>query len=193
MRYLCRLPLFLLAAVVLLAGAAPVRASQWHQFDIINNSSHVLKITGALGRCVSAINTDTVVYPGSRTTVKWNDANDATLNCTNRDKFMGFTFSLGGNQEWSGWLGMTHRKLSGGNWYNGQFYAGYLALVVGSGEMGYYYEDGPSPPGWIKALCSNNNNCFGPFSLMEQDDKNDYNWAHSYQTESGWAFQFDNP
>lgn len=193
MRCLGRLPLLLLAFGCLLMGVVPVRASEWHQFDIINNSSHTLRITGALGRCVSAIQSDTFIYPGSRTTFKWNDANDAGLNCTNKDKFVGFTFSLGSGQTWNGWLGMTHRKLSGSTWYNGQFYAGYLALTIGSGEMTYYYEDGGQPPGWIQALCSNNNNCFGPFSEMEDKNKDDYNWDHSFQTESGWAFQINNP
>jgi hypothetical protein len=28
---------------------------------------------------------------------------------------------------------------------------------------------------------------------MEDDGKNDYNWQRSYQTESGWAFEFDTP
>jgi hypothetical protein len=178
-----KIKLLIAAAASLLAGTVPGQASQWHQFDIINNSSQFLTISSFVGRCVGEIDGITGVNPGSRATIKWNDSNDYGEGCTNRDKFVTFQVNW---QGWSGWLGITHRKLTS-DWYNGQFYASFLS-VTGNG---YSFTDGSPPPSSVKALCEHNNDCFGPFSQMEDAGKNGYNWQHSYRTESGWAFEFN--
>jgi hypothetical protein len=56
---------------------------------------------------------------------QWEDSNNAGEGCTNRDKFIAFSVAWGG---WSGWLGVTHRKLTS-DWYNGQYYAGFLGIA----------------------------------------------------------------
>lgn len=183
MHHFARVKLMIAIVAGLLAGTVSAQASQWHQFDIINNSSRYLTIPSFIGRCVSKINGVMGVGSGSRVTIKWDDSNNIGDNCTNKDKFVAFQVSW---QGWSGWLGITHRKLTS-KWYNGQFYATYL----GVNGTGYSFADGSSPPASVKALCEYDNNCFGPFSQMEDAGKNDYNWARSYQTESGWAFEFN--
>lgn len=179
----------LLAMVAFVVEPAPARSEQWHQFDIINNTPTGLWITYTLARCVTEVDYDSTIAAGSRTTFRWNDTDDS--GCGERDKFVGFQFHLINRQcQWPNWLAITHRRLSGSNWYNGQFYAATLAI---GGDGSITYGDGEPPPGWIQAQCSHNNDCFGPVSEMEIDDKNSYNWQRSYQTEDGWAFQINDP
>jgi hypothetical protein len=119
------------------------------------------------------------------------DSNNINGGCTNRDKLMVFSIQVDGYPNaWTGYLGITHRKLSGSTWYNGQFYASWINL---ENETPITGNDGNPPPGWIQALCSHNNQCFGPFSQMEMDGKNGYNWQRFYVTDDGWAFQISNP
>lgn len=175
----------------LLAGPVPAHASQWHQFDIINNSSRYMSIVGIQGRCVTEVNIKDGLNPGERTTVSWNDSNDADWDCTNRDKYIAFQFYLDGGQSWIGWLGVTHRNLYSNDWYNGQFYTHILGLYT---PHNYHFADGNPPPSWIQALCTYGPNaCFGSFTQMEDNGKDSYNWPRFHENENGWAFQINEP
>jgi hypothetical protein len=111
----------------------------------------------------------------------------------NKDKFVAFSVSVDGatGPQYKGYLGITHRRLSGSTWYNGQFYADSIVINSSNGSIGG--SDGAAPASYIGAYCSHGNNCFGPWSEMEMDGKDSYNWQRSYQTEDGWAFEIMEP
>lgn len=175
----------------LMTGATTASASAWHHFDIVNKSSHYIYLVNWSFKCVEAHDVVNTVAPGQTVTYNWEDSNDIYQKCTNRDKLLAFSIQMDGYPNaWNGILGMTHRKLSGSTWYNGQFYAESATIVDGNTITG---TDGNPPPGWIQALCSHDNQCFGPFSQMEIDGKNGYNWQRFYVTDGGWAFQISDP
>jgi hypothetical protein len=185
------------ATAFLVTGTAAADAEGPHHFDIINHSSNTITITGTVQRCIedgTSVNWPLTINPGRTYTVNWDDNNnwfayDGWLSCTNRDKFVAFSISVG---RWSGFLGITHRMLSGSNWYNGQFYGQGISVdnTYGTITGG---SDGSRPPGNIVAKCLHNNYCFGPWSEMEMNNKDSYNWQRSYQTEDGWAFEIRDP
>jgi hypothetical protein len=184
-----------IAGGVLLSAASAAHAEQWHQFDIKNNTSRTLTIKSTITRCVTEADWPQTIGPGQTYTVKWHDTNnylgvgDTGWTCTNRDKFVAFVPYLdGANEQYTGYLGITHRELSGSDWYNGQFYAASINVSDTNQVSG---SDGDAPPGNIVALCSHGNNCFGPWSEMEMNNKDSYNWQRSYKTEDGWAFQIN--
>ncbi|MDR6203973.1 hypothetical protein [Paraburkholderia graminis] len=191
MTIFCRISLAAIGLCCLLMGVSPAWAEQWHQFDVINNSSRGINIVGTVGRCVTEIDAPGFIAAGSRGTIKWHDTDNwFVMNCAGRDKFAGFSFRFDDDPDsWPGWLGVTHRELSGSDWYNGQFYA----YTLSSDGWSFTYADGVPAPSWIQPLCSHGNDCSGPFSEMEVDNKNSYNWQRSYRTEDGWAFQINNP
>src|SRR5687768_15553666 len=127
MMHCSRSLLTLLAMAAFLVAPAPARSEQWHQFDIINNSRTGIWITYTLSRCVTEVDYDSTIAAGSRTTFRWNDTDGG--GCSERDKFAAFQFHLIDRQcQWPNWLAITHRRLSGSDWYNGQFYAATLAV-----------------------------------------------------------------
>lgn len=194
MGWAARILIAVMSAMALLT-IPPARAEQTHSFDIINASSRGMYIDGWMGRCVYTISTGGKYIPlwiaaGNTARISWDDDNNDGDGCTNKDKWVAFTFTMDSGAQWGGWLGITHRNLSGSSWYNGQFYAQFLYLVTGNVMAG---GDGNPPPGWIQALCTNGNNCFGPWSEMEMAGKDDYNWPRFYQTEGGWAFRITDP
>lgn len=189
-----------IAASVSLVGSTAAYAEGSHQFDIINNTDKTVEITKTISRCIesgTSVNWPQTIGPRQTYTVKWDDSNSIYdydgYGCVNKDKFVAFSVYVHGasNQQYSGYLGITHRRLSGGDWYNGQFYAD--SISVNNENGGISGSDGSSPPNYIQALCSHENNCFGPWSEMEWDDKDSYNWQRSYKTEDGWAFQINDP
>jgi hypothetical protein len=189
----------LFVAAFLIPGIQSARAEKDHHFDIINSTKSMLRITDTKGRCIERGTTVTwpsTIGPGQTYRVYWKDSNYVGdyggYGCTDRDKLVAFSFSLdeAKGPQYKGYLGITHRKLSGTNWYNGQFYAESININSNSSVSG---SDGPAPPSYIVALCSHNNYCFGPWSEMEMDKKDSYNWNRSYQTEDGWAFEIKEP
>lgn len=189
----------LLIATALLAGTTESQAEGLHQFNIINNSEYTLRITNTQIRCIedgTTVNWPSTIAPGQAYTVQWEDSNsfiayDGYFGCDKKDKFVAFSFSLDNAQsQYDGYLGITHRELSGSSWYNGQFYAASVQVGPYGNING---SDGAVPPDWVEAICSHGNNCFGPWSEMEMDEKDSYNWQRSYQTEDGWAFQISSP
>lgn len=190
----------LLAAVALLAQTTGSQAEGPHHFNITNNSQYTFRLTDWKARCVqqwgNSVNWPWTINPGQTYTVNWEDSNNIGdyngYGCTNKDKFVAISFQLdGAPQKYNGYIGITHRNLKGSSWYNGQFYA--ESVQVNNNNGGIAGSDGATPPAWIQALCTNGNNCFGPWSEMEWDDRDSYNWQRSYQTEDGWAFQINNP
>jgi hypothetical protein len=190
MQNTCKFLLTFLTVAGLMIGATTARASAGHHFDIINKSSHTVTLRWET-KCVTSANKPSPLAPGQTVTINWEDTNNISAGCTNRDKVVAFAIQVDGfPNAWNGYLGITHRKLSGSSWYNGQFYASTLQLE----DLGpISCNDGNAPPSWVQALCSHDNQCFGPCSQMEMDGKNSYNWQRSYQTEDGWAFQISDP
>jgi len=190
----------LLTAAALLGGTTASQAEAPHSFNIINNSQYTFRLKDWKARCVkewgNSVNWPSTISPGQTYTVNWEDSNNAFdyngYGCDGKDKFVAVSFTLdGASQQYDGYIGITHRELSGSSWYNGQFYADWIAVNNDNG--GIAGGDGAAPSGWIQALCSHDNNCFGPWSQMEWDNKDSYNWQRSYKTEDGWAFQINNP
>lgn len=193
----------LLAAVALLAGTAESRAEQPHHFDIVNGTPYTFRLKDWKARCVqdygNSVNWPTTIAPGQTYTVNWEDSNNIDdyggYGCVNKDKFVAISFTLDGIDyqypQFNGYIGVTHRRLSGTKWYNGQFYADWISININDGVING--ADGAAPPDWIDARCSHDNNCFGPWSEMEMDNKDSYNWPRSYQTEDGWVFYIVKP
>lgn len=184
----------MLIAALPFLGASAAQASEWHQFNIINNTSRTVTVTRTISRCVTETNFPSTIGPRQTATVKWEDTNSLWAyngySCINKDKFVAFSVSIdGGGNQYGGYLGITHRRLSGSSWYNGQFYAQDISVNEQNG--GISGSDGSPPPSNLQALCSHDNNCFGPWSEMEMDNKDSYNWQRSYKTEDGWAFQIN--
>ncbi|WP_395676958.1 hypothetical protein [Inquilinus sp.] len=174
---------FLAATIPLIVGST-AHAEEKHSFNITNNSSVTMKLNQIQSMCVSGYSGYGDIPPHTTITINWTDRNSFGDDCTNREKFIAVWYDRG---DWQGWLGMVHRKISG-DWYNGQFYA--YHLHVGS-YTDYTFGDNPPPPGTISALCSHNNDCFGPFSEMVDDNKTNFNWQRVYKTEDGWEFRYD--
>lgn len=193
----------LLAVVALLAGTTESRAEGPHHFDIVNATPYTFRLKDWKARCVqgygNSVNWPSTIAPGQTYTVNWEDSNNIDdyggYGCVNKDKFVAISFTLDGIDyqypQYSGYIGITHRRLSGDTWYNGQFYADWISINNQNGTING--SDGAAPPDWIHAGCSHNDNCFGPWSQMEMDNKNSYNWPRSYQTEDGWVFSVTKP
>lgn len=184
------------AAIVLATVTTAVHAEGSHHFDIHNGSSKTITISRTIERCIEhgkEVNWPQTIASGETYRVYWDDSNSiydyGGYGCINKDKFVAFSISIDGG-DYDGYLGITHRRLSGSKWYNGQFYAQDITVYSNGTING---TDGPSPPGYIFPECTNNNDCFGPWSEMEMDNKNSYNWPRSFQTEDGWAFSIGDP
>lgn len=190
--------------------------SKWHYFSIINNTNYTLDIftpTMSLsgssyanylrGKCTyTGVQQDSTT--GNKINYSWEDSNNVDGDgggsgsvgggCTNRDKWVIFGIALTRGNETRFIpviLGMTHRKMDG-NWYNGLFYVEWID-PSSSNSVFTDFRDGVFPSSnQIYTTCrgyeNDKNACFGPYSQMEVDDKNDYNWPRVYQTENNWQF-----
>ncbi len=90
----------LLIASALFAGITESQAEGPHQFNIINNSEYILRITDTQIRCIedgTTVDWPTTIASGQTYTVHWDDSNsyiayDGYFRCDGRDKFVAFSF-----------------------------------------------------------------------------------------------------